>query len=52
MLIDYHCDYSHNRCVRSNELGLESGALSDLVEWKCSSSDVSGAFLLLLMPSA
>lgn len=34
MLIDYHCDYSNNRCVRSYELGLELGALSALVKWK------------------
>ena len=49
MLIDYHCHYSHNWCVRSCELGLELGALSAFVKWKHSSSDDT---LMLLHPAA
>lgn len=41
ILIDYHCDYSHNWCVRSCMLGLELGALSAFVKWKYCSSDVT-----------
>lgn len=47
IVIDYHCDYSHNWRVRSCELGLELGALSAFVKWKYSSSDVT---LMLLFP--